>query len=54
VVYRPERDRWGNYVPSVLGDRYDAFFWFGETHALRPMHPWHVDAREPETYPSGV
>jgi erythromycin esterase len=54
VVYRPERDRWGNYVPSVLGDRYDAFLWFDETHALRPLHPHHVDAREPETYPSGV
>ena len=54
VVYRPERDRWANYVPSVLGDRYDAFLWFDETTAVRPLHPYHVDTREPETYPSGV
>ena len=54
VVYRPERDRWANYVPSVLGDRYDAFFWFDQTNAVRPLHPYRVDAREPETYPSGV
>jgi erythromycin esterase len=54
VVYRPERDRWANYVPSVLGDRYDAFLWFDESYALRPLHTPHVDAREPETYPSGV
>jgi erythromycin esterase-like protein len=54
VVYRPERDRWANYVPSALGDRYDAFLWFDETHALRPLHTWRVDVREPETYPSGV
>ncbi|WP_213010570.1 erythromycin esterase family protein, partial [Paractinoplanes toevensis] len=54
VVYRPERDRWGNYVPSVLGDRYDAFLWIDETHALRPLHPLHIDTRELETYPSGV
>ncbi len=54
VVYRPERDRWANYVPSVLGERYDAFLWFDETRALRPLHTWAVDVREPETYPSGV
>jgi erythromycin esterase len=54
VVYRPERDRWANYVPTVLGDRYDAFLWFDETTAVRPLHTLTVDAREPETYPSGV
>jgi erythromycin esterase-like protein len=54
VVYRPERDRWANYTPSVLGDRYDAFLWFDETRALRPLHTTRVDTREPETYPSGV
>jgi erythromycin esterase len=54
VVYRPERDAWSNYVPSVLGDRYDAFLWIDETTALRPLHPVHIDTREPETYPSGV
>jgi erythromycin esterase-like protein len=37
VVYHPERERWGNYVPTVLGERYDAFVWFDETTALRPL-----------------
>ncbi|MFI7675793.1 erythromycin esterase family protein [Actinophytocola sp. NPDC049390] len=37
VVYHPARERWGNYVPTVLGDRYDAFLWFDETSALRPL-----------------
>ncbi|MFF5296367.1 erythromycin esterase family protein [Paractinoplanes globisporus] len=54
VVYKPERDRWANYTPSALGDRYDAFVWIDETRALRPLHPLHIDTREPETYPSGV
>ncbi|MCU7722628.1 erythromycin esterase family protein [Actinoplanes sp. KI2] len=54
VVYRPERDHWANYVPSALGDRYDAFLWVDRTRALRPLHPMHIDTREPETYPSGV
>lgn len=44
----------GNYVPSVLGDRYDAFVWIDQTRALRPLHPLRIDTREPETYPSGV
>ena len=38
VVYRPERERWGNYVPTVLGDRYDAFLYLEDTSALRPLH----------------
>ncbi|GLW28505.1 erythromycin esterase family protein [Actinoplanes regularis] len=54
VVYRPERERWANYVPTVLGDRYDAFLWFEETHPVRPLHTLRVNAHEPETYPSGV
>jgi erythromycin esterase-like protein len=37
VVYHPGRERWGNYVPTVLGDRYDAFLWFAETRALHPL-----------------
>ena len=54
VVYRPERERWSNYVPTVLGDRYDAFLWFDETRAVTPLPVGRTDALEPETYPSGV
>ncbi|NUO96847.1 MAG: erythromycin esterase family protein [Nonomuraea sp.] len=54
VVYHPERDRWANYVPTVPGDRYDAFLWLDVTEALHPLHvePW--DDAEPETYPSAM
>ena len=38
VVYRPERERWGNYVPTVLGERYDAFLYLEETTPLQPLH----------------
>jgi erythromycin esterase len=44
VVYRPERDATANYVPTLLGDRYDAFLWFDEAHAVRPLHPDRVDS----------
>jgi erythromycin esterase-like protein len=38
VVYRPERERWGNYVPTVVGRRYDAFLYLEDTSPLQPLH----------------
>jgi len=53
VVYDPSREH-GNYVPTVMGARYDALIWFDETEALIPLN------REPaavgpeyETEPTG-
>src|SRR5262249_16006885 len=55
VVYHREFERYGNYVPTVLPKRYDAFLYLDETLAL---HPLHVQPREegevPDAYPSGV
>jgi len=54
VVYHPEREARGNYVPTILPSRYDALLYFEETRALQPLHmPAHVDGEAPETYPSG-
>jgi erythromycin esterase-like protein len=36
VVYHPENE-WGNYVPSVMSERYDAFIYIDETSALTPL-----------------
>jgi erythromycin esterase-like protein len=47
VVYRPERERWGNYVPTVLGERYDAFLWFEEAGPVRPLHLERADEHVP-------
>lgn len=54
VVYRPARDRSGNYVPTVMERRYDAFVHIGRTEALTPLHPVEEDAGEKETWPSGL
>ncbi|MDG4762768.1 erythromycin esterase family protein [Solwaraspora sp. WMMD406] len=54
VVYQPQRERWGNYVPTVLADRYDAFVWCARSRGVRPLRTPHVDLRELETFPSGV
>jgi erythromycin esterase len=51
VVYQPEAERWGNYVPTVLGRRYDAFCWFDRTRALTPLHEVQSGGAEMETYP---
>jgi erythromycin esterase len=51
VVYDP-RNEDGNYVPTEITRRYDAFFFVDKTTAL---HPIDVNKRNepPDTYPSG-
>jgi erythromycin esterase-like protein len=47
VVYRPEREKRGNYVPTVVGERYDAFLWFEDTAPVRPLHLERADEHVP-------
>jgi len=55
VVYHPGCERHGNYVPTVLPRRYDAFLYVDHSRALHPLHmPVTEDHDLPETYPSGV
>lgn len=54
VVYAPSRERWGNYVPSVMARRYDALLHFEETRGLRPLH---LEPEQPgvkQTWPYAV
>ncbi len=56
VVYHPNYEQYGNYVPTVLPLRYDAFLFLTQTKALHPLHDVkvHEKGEVPETYPSGV
>jgi erythromycin esterase-like protein len=58
VVYRPQYEQYGNYVPTVLPRRYDAFLFIDRTAAVRPLFPAEMeleaDEEAPETYPTGV
>jgi erythromycin esterase len=57
VVYRPEYEHFGNYVPTVLPQRYDALLFLDETRALTPLYTLKESGEEhmiPETYPSAV
>jgi erythromycin esterase-like protein len=51
VVYNPAREQ-GNYVPSVIPKRYDAFLFFDKTTALHPITTTQRN-EPPDTYPSG-
>ena len=53
VVYDPGAERWGNYVPTVLGRRYDAFCWFRDTRALELIDDGGDPAGELQTWPEG-
>lgn len=51
VVYDPAQEKSGNYVPTLLSRRYDAFLFIDKTTAVHPLHI-HPDGHLiPETYP---
>jgi erythromycin esterase len=54
VVYNPEHERFGNYVPTILPKRYDAFIYIDKTTALHPIHTQVDKKLFPETYPFGI
>jgi erythromycin esterase len=53
VVYQPDQE-FGNYVPSSLPRRYDAFLFLDESQALHPLHTTPDTSKPPDTYPWGV
>ncbi|WP_088101974.1 erythromycin esterase family protein [Halalkalibacter urbisdiaboli] len=38
VSYNPRYEHYGNYVPTKIARRYDAFLHFEQTHALHPLN----------------
>jgi erythromycin esterase-like protein len=53
VVYDPQHERRGNYVPTLLSKRYDAFIFIDRSQALKSWHPAKSLGEFPETWPSG-
>lgn len=54
VVYNPAYEQYGNYVPSVMPMRYDAFVHLDQTKTLHPLHLEPHGHQVPQTYPFGV
>jgi erythromycin esterase-like protein len=53
VVYRPQFEQFGNYVPSVIPERYDAFLFLDRTKALHPLDIHPAENGAPDLYPWG-
>lgn len=53
VVYDSRHERRGQYVPTSLAERYDAFVFIDETTAVRPLHGTFIYGEFPETWPMG-
>ncbi|KAA5545729.1 erythromycin esterase family protein [Adhaeribacter rhizoryzae] len=51
VVYHPRRERFGNYVPTIIPRRYDAFAYIDTTRALHPLAIHQDHTQPPELYP---
>ena len=55
VVYRPEIDHLGNWIPTRMGGRYDALCAFDTTEALHPLELERVEVTaEQDTAPWGT
>lgn len=54
VVYNPEQEYFGNYVPTLIPNRYDAFLFFDKSKALNAIDTHAVESKLPETYPFGL
>jgi erythromycin esterase len=54
VVYDPARDHAHNYVPTVLGERYDIMLYFTNSSALAPLVRERADIEAPQTFPTGL
>jgi erythromycin esterase-like protein len=53
VVYDPRHERRGQYVPTALSERYDAFIFVDETTAVHPIGGMIEYGDVPETWPMG-
>jgi len=53
VIYRPETELASHYFDASLPQQFDAYMWFAETHAVRPL-PTAPREGVPETYPFGL
>ena len=54
VVYHPDREQFGNYVPTVITKRYDAFVFINQTVGLHEMDVKAELEEMPATYPFGL
>ncbi len=53
VVYHPQYEQFGNYVPSIMPERYDYFIHIDDSKGVYAMDIYVDKSQLPETYPWG-
>lgn len=54
VVYDPDHESRGNYVPTEMAKRYDGLIFVDKTTALKSLNSTHTLEEFPETWPQGL
>ncbi|KQY70264.1 protein-L-isoaspartate O-methyltransferase [Ensifer sp. Root142] len=54
VIYRPESELLSHYTYAVLSKQFDAYVWFDQTSAVRPLAEEGATGRVPDTFPFGL
>ena len=56
VVYRPDTELWSHYSKVILSKQFDAYVWFDETSAVKPLpaEEIHHAIAADDTYPFGL
>lgn len=53
VIYRPRTERASHYFDARLGEQFDEYIWFDESHAVTPLATQDI-ADYPDTYPFAI
>jgi erythromycin esterase-like protein len=54
VIYRPDTELMSHYADASLPQQFDAFVWFDETSAVKPLTQEPQQPGIPDTYPFGL
>jgi erythromycin esterase-like protein len=53
VIYRPDTERWSHYAHAILPRQFDAWLWFDQSEAVRPL-PGAAEPGEDDMWPFGL
>jgi protein-L-isoaspartate(D-aspartate) O-methyltransferase len=54
VIYRPDTELMSHYADASMPQQFDAYVWFDETSAVKPLTEDQQKPAIPDTYPSGL
>ncbi|WP_058545199.1 erythromycin esterase family protein [Pseudomonas sp. E141] len=54
VIYQPQTERQSHYFAATLGEQFDAWLWFANTHAITALSTVPSTSHEEDTFPFGL